>query len=213
MKTKERDKEISGFSSADPHKQRPPAHEPVRDTPPEAGEPSHEPRPAALRPLLLVDIDGVISLFGGGAPASAGALAGRAGSLHSIDGMPHFLSATAAAHLLDLERHFELAWCSGWEEKANEHLPHLLGLPPALPFLRFERSVGRASAHWKLAAIDEFAGERPLAWIDDALNAACHEWAEARAAPTLLVQTEPERGLTEREAAVLAEWACRLAER
>ena len=29
---------------------------------------------------------------------------------------------------------FELVWCSGWEEKANDHLPHLMGLP-TLPHL------------------------------------------------------------------------------
>jgi hypothetical protein len=196
VETKETDKEISGFSSADPHKDG--ADRAAREP---------EPEPRAGRPLLLVDIDGVISLFGGKGRSSGSPFAGRAGSFHSIDGMPHFLSSTAAAHLLDLQRDFELAWCSGWEEKANEHLPHLLGLPPALPFLRFERSVGRANAHWKLDAIDEFAGVRALAWIDDALNAACHEWAAARSAPTLLVQTEPEHGLTEREAQLLGAWA------
>jgi hypothetical protein len=151
------------------------------------------------KPLLLVDIDGVISLFGG-------QLGTQAGSFHAIEGIPHFLSSIAAAHLLDLAAQFELVWCSGWEEKANEHLPHLLGLPAA-PFLSFERSVGRANAHWKLAAIDGYAGERALAWIDDALNAACHEWAHARIAPTLLVETKPELGLTAREAALLSDWA------
>jgi HAD domain in Swiss Army Knife RNA repair proteins len=153
------------------------------------------------KPLLLVDIDGVISLFGGEH------LASKDGSFHSIEGMFHFLSATAAAHLLDLADQFELVWCSGWEEKANEHLPHLLGLPSGLPYLSFERAVGRSNAHWKLAAIDAFAGERPLAWIDDALNEACQAWAAARAAPTLLVETAPEHGLTEREAVLLRAWA------
>jgi hypothetical protein len=194
METKERDKEISGFSSADPHKPR-------REPAPR----EEEPAPGASKPLLLVDIDGVISLFGGS--ANAAGLAERAGSFHSIDGMPHFLSATAAAHLLDLQRHFELVWCSGWEEKANEHLPHLLGLPPSLPFLRFDRHVGHANAHWKLGAIDAYAGTRALAWIDDAFNDACHAWAEARPARTLLVQTNPERGLTAAEARLLAQWA------
>jgi hypothetical protein len=156
------------------------------------------------KPLLLVDIDGVISLFGG-------QLTAKAGSFHSIDGMPHFLSATAAAHLLQLADDFDLVWCSGWEEKADEHLPHLLGLPRGLPHLRFERDVRRGNAHWKLAAIDAYARERPLAWIDDALSDACHEWAAARAAPTLLVRTEPADGLTAREAALLSRWARELA--
>jgi hypothetical protein len=163
------------------------------------------------QPLLLIDIDGVISLFGGPAFGRPRAPADPAGSFHSIDGMPHFLSATAAAHLLDLAPQFELVWCSGWEERADEHLPHLLGLPAGLPFLRFERAVGRANAHWKLDAIDAYAGDRPLAWIDDALGPACHEWAQARSAPTLLVETQPERGLTSPERELLAAWARQLA--
>jgi hypothetical protein len=163
------------------------------------------------KPLLLIDIDGVISLFGGPAFGRPPAPADPDGSFHSIDGMPHFLSATAAAHLLDLAPQFELVWCSGWEERADEHLPHLLGLPAGLPFLRFERAVGRANAHWKLDAIDAYAGDRPLAWIDDALGPACHEWAQARRAPTLLVETQPERGLTSRERELLAAWARQLA--
>jgi hypothetical protein len=174
VETKERVSDEAGASSDDPHK-----------------------------PLLLVDIDGVISLFGG-------ALAAKAGSLHSIDGMLHFLSATAAEHLLELADEFDLVWCSGWEEKADEHLPHLLGLPRGLPFLRFERSVGRANAHWKLSAIDDYARQRALAWVDDALNADCHRWAAERGAPTLLVQTEPHDGLTAREARLLRDWARQL---
>jgi hypothetical protein len=208
------------------------------------------PGEGAPRPLLLVDIDGVISLFG----VRPGPSAQRApdgspldGSFHSIEGIPHFLSSTAAAHLLSLAPLFELVWASGWEERANEHLPHLLGLPERLPFLRFPRANGAAAtagsptsagttatsagttaastgttaasageegsgpqttlAHWKLESIDSYAGERPLAWIDDAFNPACHEWAAARPSATLLVQTRPELGLTSREAQLLEGWA------
>jgi hypothetical protein len=158
----------------------------------------------------MVDIDGVISLFAGeggqlGAPAD--------GRFHSIEGIPHFLSAIAAAHLLDLAEHFELVWASGWEERANDHLPHLLGLPREIPFLRFERAVGRSNAHWKLDAVERYAGERPLAWVDDALDAECRAWAERRAAPTLLVQTDPRHGLTGHEAAQLGAWAQGLSRR
>jgi len=164
--------------------------------------------PQRPKPLLMVDIDGVISLFG------VSILDGRGreadGSFHSIEGIPHFLSSTAAAHLLGLASLFELVWASGWEERADEHLPHLLGLPKGLPFLRFSRSVGRANAHWKLDAIEAHAAGRALAWIDDALNDECRQWAAARAAPTLLVQTEPQAGLTLSEVRLLASWALSL---
>jgi HAD domain in Swiss Army Knife RNA repair proteins len=179
------------------------------------------------KPYLLVDIDGVVSLFGQNgrlaqAPAArplAGAEAvERApieGAFHAIDGIPHFLSSTAAGHLLRLSHSFELVWASGWEEKADEYLPRLLGVPAGRPFIEFARpstgSTRRTSAHWKLASVSEFVGERPLAWIDDAFNPACHEWAASRAAPTLLVSTSPERGLTAAEAATLLEFALLLA--
>ncbi len=153
----------------------------------------------------MVDVDGVISLFAGDLDATAD------GSFHSIEGIPHFLSATAASHLLALRDQFELVWASGWEERANEHLPHLLGLPRDMPFLRFERRVGRGHAHWKLDAIDRHAAGRALAWIDDALDEACERWAAAREAPTLLVPTEPNVGLTAREAELLSRWAHSLA--
>lgn len=155
--------------------------------------------------MLLVDIDGVISLF------SFEEQERPAGSFHWIDGMPHFLSATAAEHLLGLRDRFELVWASGWEERANEYLPHLLGLP-RLEHLRFERAVGRANAHWKLDAIEAYAAERPLAWVDDAFNDACHQWAGERAAPTLLVQTSPASGITQLEAERLRRWADSLAQ-
>jgi hypothetical protein len=166
----------------------------------------------------MVDIDGVISLFAIPAERSlAGAWQSRAGgpelsegSLHTIDGIPHYLSHAAAAHLLALAADFDLVWASGWEEKAEEYLPRLLGLPAGLPFLRFARSPRRGDAHWKLAAIDAHAGSRPLAWIDDAFNGECHSWAEQRCAATLLVQTRPERGLTAHEAELLSHWACSL---
>ena len=72
------------------------------------------------------------------------------------------------------------------------------------------RGTRLTHAHWKLESIEKYAGIRPLAWIDDAFNAGCHEWATARPAPTLLVQTEPEDGLTAREAELLAAWAGQL---
>jgi hypothetical protein len=174
-------------------------------------------------PLLLVDIDGVISLFGFARAALAGGEL-PAGAWHSIDGIPHFLSTAAAEHLLELACLYQLVWASGWEEKADEYLPHLLGLPRGLPHLRLQRPGGDDAttdahtpgahadaritrAHWKLAAVDAFAGpQRALAWIDDAFNDACHAWAAARAGRTLLVPTEPHTGLTEIEARRLHAW-------
>lgn len=190
---------------------------------------SHTPSPRSTRadapnarPLLLVDIDGVVSLFGFVPPSAFGPPADPrpAGSFHWIDGIPHFLSADAATHLLVLAEHYELVWCSGWEERADEYLPSLLGVPAGLPFLRFDAAVRTTSGsgspthgHWKLTAIDAHAGSRPLAWIDDCLDAPCQEWAAARIArgtPTLLVQTDAAIGITVEHTHELTQWAAGL---
>jgi len=156
------------------------------------------------RPLLMVDIDGVISLHG---VPDGSAIEGR---LCTVDGFVIYLSQTAAQLLLELQDDYELVWASGWEERADEHLPHLLGLPRGLSHLRFERAVGTSHAHWKLEAIEAHAEGRPLAWIDDSLDAACESWAAEREAPTLLVRTDPRRGLTDAEARELRDWAAGL---
>jgi len=150
------------------------------------------------RPLLFVDIDGVISLFGFRPDATP------QGTWTQVDGIAHLLSATAARHLHDLRSLYELVWCSGWEEKANEHLPHLLDLGP---FEHLSFPVDADAEHWKLGSVDAFARDRPLAWIDDDHNEACHRWAERRQAPTLLVATDPPTGLDDACAARLVEFA------
>jgi hypothetical protein len=107
---------------------------------------------------------------------------------------------------------FEPVWCTGWEERADEHLPYLLDLPrpwPHVPLHRPSDTSGTSvAAHWKLAPIDAFAGnDRPLAWIDDYFDDGCSAWAAARAGRTLLVPTEPSVGLTEAHEATLMAWA------
>jgi hypothetical protein len=154
------------------------------------------------RPLLLVDVDGVISLYGfdPGSPPD--------GQFLTVDGIAHFLSAAAGHHLRRLADEFELAWCTGWEEKANDYLPLALGLPADLPLVPFDDCDRPASAHWKVAAIDAWVGPaRPLAWVDDAHDHRCHAWAKRRSAPTLLVGTEPAVGITDQHVEELLGWA------
>ena len=162
-------------------------------------------RSVVAHPILLIDVDGVISLFGFDHAAPP------AGRYQLVDGITHFLSEAAGRHLRRLAGSFELAWCTGWEEKANDYLPLALGLAGPLPHVVFERGTRPTQAHWKLGAIDRhIAASRPLAWIDDAHDAGCASWAAARAAPTLLVTTDPAVGLTDQETDQLLEWARRL---
>ena len=153
-------------------------------------------------PLLLCDIDGVISLFGFPLDAVP------EGTWAQVDGIAHLLSPGAARHLHALAASYEIVWCSGWEDRANEHLPHLLAVG-SYPHLSFP-SPPEPGRHWKLSAIDAYAGRRPLAWVDDDLDDSCRAWARERPAPTLLVQTDPAVGLDEEAANRLLAWATTL---
>jgi Swiss Army Knife RNA repair-like protein len=153
------------------------------------------------RPVLFVDVDGVVSLFGfnpTGKPP---------GSFHSIDGIIHLIGADVASRLARLTDRYELVWATGWEEKANEYLIHILGMPSELPVLTFDGRAVFGSSHWKLDAIDEYARGRPAAWIDDNLDDQCKRWAAYRPEPTLLVLTESDLGITEEHVARLIRWA------
>ena len=119
----------------------------------------------------------------------------------------HCIPAAGGERLRRLAERYELVWATGWEEKANEYLPHLLGLPSELPCLTFDGRAVFGTAHWKLEAIDEYAGDRRAAWIDDNLDDECREWARKRRAPTLLVETDPAVGLTDDQVEQLLDWA------
>ena len=154
-------------------------------------------------PILFLDVDGVISLFGfrsGSEPP---------GQFHWVDGIAHCISDGRRAQVAPPCRQFELVWATGWEEKANEYLP--APARPArtseLPVLTFDGRAVFGTAHWKLEAIDEYAADRPAAWIDDSLDERCSIWAGSRAAPTLLVETDPAVGITDEHVERLLDWA------
>jgi hypothetical protein len=151
-------------------------------------------------PVLAVDVDGVISLFGfEGDPTEAPC------HFRLFDGMPHCVLLEAGERLRRLMDHYELVWATGWEERANEHLSPLLGLPQ-LPVLRFGPGATFGTAHWKLGPIGDYARGRPLAWIDDSLDHNCADWARSRPEPTLLVGTESSRGLEDGHVEALIAW-------
>ena len=159
---------------------------------------------AEAKPLLAVDIDGVISIFASESGFDAQMSQPGRFEYRLIDGIPHCISLAAGDRLRRMRPHFEMFWASGWEDRANDHLPDLLGVPE-LPWLKLEGTPSD-DRHWKLEPIDRYAANRPLAWIDDALDRECFEWARSRLAPTLLLETDPRHGFEETHAEVLLQW-------
>jgi hypothetical protein len=159
-----------------------------------------------MKPLLLVDVDGVLSLFtepGQAAPIRQDT------HFHLEHGMGHLIALENCARLRDLQESYDLVWATGWEEKANDELLRIVGLPERLPVISFDKGKGKYDhqAHWKLGAIEDFVGDRPTAWIDDALDDACFAWEQEREQPTLLVKVESRTGLDDAALATLTSWA------
>lgn len=155
-----------------------------------------------MKPILFVDVDGVISLFGFSPDGEL------PGPFHWIDGIAHCIPPDSGPRLARLSESFELVWATGWEEKANEYLPHILGLPfRDLPTLTFDGRARFGSSHWKVDAIDAYARGRPAAWIDDNIDDSGRLWARGRDVPTLLVETVAPVGLTDDHVDELLAWA------
>lgn len=162
------------------------------------------------RPILAVDVDGVVSLFGFDQPPRQDTV-----KFELIDGMMHCISLAAGDRLRRLSRQFELVWATGWEERANDLLPDILGLPH-LDTLTFDGAARWGTADWKIEPLTEKAAGRALAWIDDSFDERCYEWARRRQreeGPTLLVPTESHLGLEEAHVEALSGWAAGLARR
>ena len=155
------------------------------------------------KPILFVDVDGVISLFGFNLSAKE-----LPGPFHWIDGVAHCIPSPVGHRLRRLAERYELVWATGWEEKANEYLPFILELGrDDLPCLLFDGRAVFGTAHWKLEGIERYAGERHAAWIDVNLDDSCRLWALGRRAPTLLVQTHSAEGMTDEHVQRLLDWA------
>ena len=152
------------------------------------------------KPLLFLDVDGVISLR----PRDISAK--PPGVPHDVAGFRIYIAEDTAELLRLLATRFDLVWASGWEGEANHYLRDLLALDRDLPALRFEPP----SPGWpdrSIERVSRAAGRRPVAWIDDDFGPAHDYWARTRGAPTKLVPTASPSGLRRRHVDELISWA------
>ena len=153
------------------------------------------------RPLLLIDVDGVVCPYANELVDPVGAGLEEATVGHSRV----WLSHRVGDHLLLLAESFQLVWCTAWEDHAAEFLGPHLGLP-AMPVIRFDEP-GEEDGHWKWPAIETFVGDHPFAWIDDELGRDDFARADRRPIPTMLVWIEGTHGLADAHVDQLERWS------
>jgi hypothetical protein len=153
-----------------------------------------------LRPLLLVDFDGVLNPFAARACPPDFTEYG----LDEFPGdEPVRLNAAHARWLAGLAPFYEMAWASACPQDLNLYCERLIQLAPMqrvpMPRPPFDPDL-------KVDAVDGFVGDRAVAWLDDAFGEPARHWARERRAPTLLVSVDPATGLTHEVVDVLATW-------
>jgi hypothetical protein len=151
------------------------------------------------RPLLFVDVDGVLNPHGG--PCPAGFVE------HALfpDEEPVRVCVEHGRWLHELASRYDLAWGTAWTAADRALLVDLLALPPFVAAV--ELPTGRFDPARKVPAVDRVAGDRPLAWIDDMLTPEAERWARSRPSPTLLVPIDPVTGLTREHVEQLLAWS------
>lgn len=156
----------------------------------------------ARRPILLVDIDGVLNPWGIEVCPDGYCEY----ELFADDDEPVRLAAVHGEWLRELSDVFDLAWASAWGFQAYKLLGPILDLPE-FPFVPMPPT--RFAPEDKVPAVAEYVGDRPAAWIDDLIGEAAWRWAESRRVPTLLMQIDHKRGLTRPTVDQLLSWARR----
>ncbi|MEV6964568.1 HAD domain-containing protein [Hamadaea sp. NPDC051192] len=160
--------------------------------------------PSRVRPVVFLDVDGVLLPFGGTRPAAP--ILDPAEHDHPL---LHRLDRSLGPLLLGLDA--DLVWATTWMADANDLLAPRLGLPP-LPVVDFlEDDDPGSHLHWKTRALVAWAGDRPFAWLDDEFTDVDRDWIEARhTRPALAYKVASAVGLTRADLDAVARWLDRV---
>jgi len=149
------------------------------------------------RPLVLVDVDGVLNPARHEAPGYRSHWVFPAGLAHRL-----LLNPSHGPMLIELadQTGAELVWATYWRNRANTWVAPRIGLPP-LRFVPIPRrhkiGAGRSSlGSWKARHVAAWAGPRPFVWLEDDADAVSRISEQPGLGQHLVVKVDPLIGLT-----------------
>lgn len=176
------------------------------------------------KPLLLLDVDGVLAPYTYPGWDVAGTLVTAVVGNHKLTEvcykpeMPNWLE--------ELSKPYELVWATLWEDRANDFLSPLWGLPslPVVPFIGQAswpsetdeeslaiRQLVEHKGTAKLPGVQEYLEDKPdqpVAWIDDSIGFDAVWWQQKRGEKkTLLLDPHPVVGMTRQHVDIMLQWA------
>ena len=171
-----------------------------------------------MKPLLLIDVDGVLNPFDAKPHRRpAGYQTHRMLPPTWIAQHPAGMRARPLRVWLNPEHGpqllalpFDLAWCTTWQGDANEWIGAHLGLPelPHVPFKENNLPDRPDGTYFKTWETVQWVRGRAFAWVDDQVGDADREYvADIHPGPALLLTIDPATGLLPEHFEELADWA------
>lgn len=152
-----------------------------------------------MKPMVFLDVDGVLNRIVSRSQAKRNDY-----FVHSVNTrygrFRVALDFKDRKRLAELSKVADLAWGTTWELEANFHLSPLLHLP------NLDYATTLSNEDSKVYGVARLAGDRPFAWIDDALGFLEKDFMMNLSQEALPVDTDPSTGLTDEHVDLISKW-------
>lgn len=180
------------------------------------------------KPMLMLDIDGVLNLFGGRGTADMPLV--QSTDIHIAGSFVVRVPEGTLSRIERLSEWFDIHWFTMWNENAERSFAPVVGLP-FFPYLKVDwfagenvlrerhpenwRDVSRVLWTAKTPLVPGHANGRPFIWVDDDTTLVDTAWLRQHPDVNenfMIITVDPWEGLTENTVRQAIAWATQTVE-